>query len=145
MGSGSFTAVSTARADGTTDFFALNTVGNDAVAANEATANAQAAGLVGAFTAAELLPTPTDKSSTAAFGAPQDVTQVSAIASQFVDFGQVNLVQGTIDLPYYMGVPTGASDAEGSAINWVFSWAGLTQPSAMWSTTGSRSRLKPTT
>ncbi|WP_417545712.1 hypothetical protein [Marinobacter sp.] len=117
LGSTRFEAVSSAREGGTTDFFALNTVGNNAVADAEPVANGQAAGLVNAFTAASLLPTPTDQSSTATFGTPQDVTQVSAVASQFVDFGQVNLVQGTIDLPYYLGVPTGSSDAEGSVIN----------------------------
>lgn len=117
LGSTRFGAVSAARAGGESDFFALNTIGNDAVTAAAPTAAGQAAGLVGAFTAANLLPTPADQSSTATFGAPQDVTQVSAVASQFVDFGQVNLVQGTIDLPYYLGVPTGSTDAEGSVIN----------------------------
>lgn len=115
LGSVRFNAVTTAREGGETDFFALNTIGNNAVAAADATADGQADALVGAFAA--LLPTPADQSSTASFDAPQDVTQVSAIASQFVDFGQVNLVQGTIDLPYYLGVPTGSSDAEGSVIN----------------------------
>lgn len=117
LGSVRFGAVSDARESGETDFFALNTIGNNAVAAADATADGQADALVNAFTTANLLPTPTDQSSTASFGTPQDVTQVSAVASQFVDFGQVNLVQGTIDLPYYLGVPTGSSDAEGSVIN----------------------------
>ena len=117
LGSVRFEAVSDAREGGETDFFALNTIGNNAVAAADATADGQADQLVGAFTAADLLPTPTDQSSTASFGQPQDVTQVSAIASQFVDFGEVNLVQGTISLPYYLGIPTGSSDAEGSVIN----------------------------
>jgi len=117
LGSVRFDAVSDAREGGETDFFALNTIGNNAVAAADATADGQADQLVGAFTAADLLPTPADQSSTASFGQPQDVTQVSAIASQFVDFGQVNLVQGTISLPYYLGIPTGSSDAEGSVIN----------------------------
>ncbi|WP_449288401.1 hypothetical protein [Marinobacter salarius] len=117
LGSVRFGAVSDAREAGETDFFALNTIGNNAVAAADATADGQADALVGAFTTANLLPTPSDQSSTASFGAPQDVTQVSAVASQFVDFGQVNLVQGTIDLPYYLAVPTGSSDAEGSVIN----------------------------
>jgi hypothetical protein len=117
LGSTRFGAVSAARAGGESDFFALNTIGNDAITAAAPTAAGQAAGLVVAFTTANLLPTPADQSSTATFGTPQDVTQVSAVASQFVDFGQVNLVQGTIDLPYYLGVPTGSSDAEGSVIN----------------------------
>lgn len=117
LGSARFKAVSDAREGGTSDFFTLYTVGNNAVTAADTVADGQAAGLVGAFTTAKLLPTPADQSSTAAFGVPQDVTQVSAIASQFVDFGKVNLVQGTIDLPYYLGVPTGSSDAEGSVIN----------------------------
>ncbi|WP_431474926.1 hypothetical protein RVM24_02765 [Marinobacter sp. KM021] len=112
-----FDAVKEARDEGETDFFTLFGIGNAAVAAEEPTADGQADALVGAFTAGELLPTPADLSSTAEFGAPQDVTQVSAIASQFVDFGDVNIVQGTIDLPYYLGVPTGSSDAEGSVIN----------------------------
>jgi hypothetical protein len=112
-----FDAVKEARDEGETDFFTLFGIGNAAVAAAEPTADGQADALVGAFTAGELLPTPADLSSTAEFGAPQDVTQVSAIASQFVDFGDVNIVQGTIDLPYYLGVPTGSSDAEGSVIN----------------------------
>ena len=122
LGSVRFEAVSEARADAAEaeediSFFELNTIGNEAVAAADATADGQADGLVDAFTTANLLPTPEDQSSTASFDAPQDVTQVSAVASQFVDFGQVNLVQGTIDLPYYLGVPTGSSDAEGSVIN----------------------------
>ncbi|MDF0751145.1 hypothetical protein NLU14_13020 [Marinobacter sp. 71-i] len=117
LGSVRFDAVTDAREGGETDFFALYTIGNNAVAAADTTADAQADGLVGAFTTANLLPTPEDQSSTASFGTPQDVTQVSAVAGQFVDFGQVNLVQGTIDLPYYLGVPTGSSDAEGSVIN----------------------------
>lgn len=112
-----FDAVKEARDEGETDFFTLFGIGNAAVAAAEPTADGQADALVGAFTAGELLPTPADLSSTAEFGTPQDVTQVSAIASQFVDFGDVNIVQGTIDLPYYLGVPTGSSDAEGSVIN----------------------------
>lgn len=112
-----FDAVKEARDEGETDFFTLFGIGNAAVSAAEPTADGQADALVGAFTAGELLPTPADLSSTAEFGAPQDVTQVSAIASQFVDFGDVNIVQGTIDLPYYLGVPTGSSDAEGSVIN----------------------------
>ena len=119
LGSIRFSAVSDARTaeEPVTDFFALKTIGDDAVEAADATAEGQAGQLVAAFTAANLLPTPTDQSSTADFGEPQDVTQVSAIASQFVDFGQVNLVQGTIALPYYLGVPTGSSDAEGSVLN----------------------------
>lgn len=117
LGAVRFDAVSEARKGGESDFFALNTIGNNAVSAADATAEGQASALVGAFTTANLLPTPADQSSTASFGTPQDVTQVSAIASQFVDFGQVNLVQGTIELPYYLGVPTGSSDAEGSVIN----------------------------
>jgi hypothetical protein len=117
LGSVRFGAVSDAREAGETDFFALNTIGTNAVTTAEPTADGQADTLVGAFTSANLLPTPSDQSSTATFGAPQDVTQVSAVASQFVDFDQVNLVQGTIDLPYYLGVPTGSSDAEGSVIN----------------------------
>ncbi|MCE0760907.1 hypothetical protein LWH94_17115 [Marinobacter sp. G11] len=120
LGSVRFNAVTTARTDAEnpiSDFFALYTIGNNAVAAAEPTADGQATALVGAFTAANLLPTPSDRSSTANFGAPQDVTQVSAIADQFVDFGDVNIVQGTIDLPYYLGIPTGSSDAEGSVIN----------------------------
>ncbi|KRW82350.1 hypothetical protein [Marinobacter sp. P4B1] len=117
LGSIRFDAVQAARKDGETDFFALFGKGSAAVAAAEPTANGQAEALVGAFTVGGLLPTPTDLSSTAKFDDPQDVTQVSAIASQFVDFGDVNIVQGTIDLPYYLGVPTGSSDAEGSVIN----------------------------
>lgn len=119
LGSVRFTAVSDARTadEPVTDFFALKTIGDDAVTAADATADGQADALVGAFSAAELLPTPSDQSSTATFGEPQDVTQVSAIADQFVDFGDVNLVQGTISLPYYLGIPTGSSDAEGSVLN----------------------------
>lgn len=117
LGAARFDAVAAAREGGETDFFALNTIGNNTVAAAEPVADGQADALVGAFTAAQLLPTPGDRSSTAQFGAPQDVTQVSAIAGQFVEFGEVNIVQGTIDLPYYLGVPTGSSDAEGSVIS----------------------------
>ncbi|MEX0605264.1 MAG: hypothetical protein WD623_16090 [Marinobacter sp.] len=117
LGSARFNAVTDAREEGETDFFALNTIGNNAVAAAEPIADGQAEALVDAFTTANLLPTPADQSSTATFGDPQDVTQVSAIASQFVDFGAVNIVQGTIELPYYLGVPTGPSNAEGAVIN----------------------------
>lgn len=119
LGAARFDAVTAARTadEPVTDFFALNAIGNEAVIAAEDFAETSATNLVGAFTLAELLPTPADRSSTAQFGAPQDVTQVSAIASQFVDFGNVNIVQGTIDLPYYLGVPTGSTDAEGSVIS----------------------------
>ncbi len=117
LGSTRFDAVQEARKGGETDFFALLSAGIAAATQADPIAEAQATALVNAFTTAKLLPTPADKSSTADFGEPEDVTQVSAIASQFVDFGQVNIVQGTIDLPYYLGVPTGTSDAEGSVIN----------------------------
>ncbi|WP_370228697.1 hypothetical protein [Marinobacter nauticus] len=110
-----FNAVKDAREGGENDFFALNSIGNTAVSTAEPTAEIQAQGLATGL--AGLLPTPSDRSSTANFGQPQDVTQVSAIASQFVDFGEVNIVQGTIDLPYYLGVPTGATNAEGAVIN----------------------------
>nr|AKJ87244.1 hypothetical protein [uncultured organism] len=105
--------VKQALAGGTTDYAGLLAAANAAEtsADPDTTAANLAAGL------APLLPTPTDRSDTAAFGAPQDVTLVSAVTSQFVDFGQVNIVQGTIDLPYYLGVPTGQTEAEGAVIN----------------------------
>ncbi|MCL7943997.1 hypothetical protein [Marinobacter sp. ATCH36] len=115
LGSIRFDAVTAAREGGETDFATLKQIGQDAVDGAEEAVSGQAESLVGALEA--LLPTPANRSSSATFEDPQDVTQVSAIASQFVDFGEVNLVQGTIDLPYYLGVPTGTSDAEGSVIN----------------------------
>jgi hypothetical protein len=117
LGTVRFDAVTAAREGGETDFATLRQIGQNAVDAAETTVSGQAGQLVNAFTVAGLLPTPADQSSTATFDDPQDVTQVSAIASRFVDFGDVNLVQGTIELPYYLGVPTGSSDAEGSVIN----------------------------
>lgn len=105
--------VKAALANGETDFLALATAAGTA----EASANPDtAAGLLNAGLGA-LLPNPDDRSSSASFGAPEDVTLVSAITSQFVDFGDVNIVQGTIDLPYYLGVPTGQTEAEGAVIN----------------------------
>jgi len=105
--------VKAALAGGETAFPALAAAAGAAEAgANpDAIANALNAGL------GSLLPNPDDRSSSASFGAPQDVTLVSAITSQFVDFGDVNIVQGTIDLPYYLGVPTGQTEAEGAVIN----------------------------
>ncbi|MBW7472483.1 hypothetical protein [Marinobacter sp. F4218] len=98
---------------GETDFITLSTAAAtaEATANPDATADALNAGL------GALLPNPGDRSGSATFGAPQDVTLVSAVASQFVDFGQVNIVQGTIDLPYYLGIPTGQTEAEGAVIN----------------------------
>lgn len=115
LGTVRFDAVTAARKGGETDFATLKKIGQDAVERAEETVGGQADQLVGALEA--LLPTPAERHSSATFEDPQDVTQVSAIASQFVDFGDVNLAQGTIELPYYLGVPTGASDAEGSVIN----------------------------
>ncbi|SHK82042.1 virulence factor lipase N-terminal [Marinobacter antarcticus] len=105
--------VKQALADGLSDFLDLLEAANTAEAASnpDDTAAALNAGL------GALLPNPGDRSSSATFGAPQDVTQVSAITDQFVDFGDVNIVQGTIDLPYYLGVPTGQTEAEGAVIN----------------------------
>ncbi|ROQ39285.1 virulence factor lipase-like protein [Marinobacter sp. 3-2] len=105
-----------------TDYTALLTAGDQGEAAFEADAGATieqvAAGAVAGIQGGGVtFPTPTDHGSTATFGDPQDVTIVSAVAGQFVDFGQVNAIQGTITLPYYLGVPTGPSDAEGSVIN----------------------------
>ncbi|MCM0611450.1 hypothetical protein KFJ24_03040 [Marinobacter sediminum] len=105
--------VKQALANDVTDFLDLLDAANTAEAASNAdqTAAALNAGL------GALLPNPGDRSSSATFGAPQDVTQVSAITDQFVDFGDVNIVQGTIDLPYYLGIPTGQTEAEGAVIN----------------------------
>jgi hypothetical protein len=105
--------VKQALAGGTTDYAGLLA----AAGAAEASANPDATAANLAAGLDPLLPTPNDRSDTATFGAPQDVTLVSAVSSQFVDFGQVNIVQGTIDLPYYLGVPTGQSEAEGAVIN----------------------------
>ncbi|WP_166264460.1 hypothetical protein [Marinobacter caseinilyticus] len=105
--------VKQALANGQTAYSDLATAAGLAVAG--ADVDATAATLQGAL--GGLLPEPADRSATASFGAPQDVTQVSAITDQFVDFGQVNIVQGTIDLPYYLGIPTGQTEAEGAVIN----------------------------
>lgn len=66
-------------------------------------------------------PKPADRSATAAFDAPRDVYLVSAVTAQVgIQFGEVNLVQGTIELPYYLGVPGlegDGSEAPPSVIN----------------------------
>ncbi|QCF25726.1 hypothetical protein [Hydrocarboniclastica marina] len=64
------------------------------------------------------VPSAADRSSTATFGAPQDVTLVSAVTSQVgINFGEINLVQGTIELPYYLSVPSANTASAGSVIN----------------------------
>lgn len=105
--------VKAALAAGKTGFGELLTAANTA----EANSNADATATSLATGLGPLLPTPDDRSGTATFGAPQDVTLVSAVTSQFVEFGQVNIVQGTIDLPYYLGVPSGQTEAQGAVIN----------------------------
>ncbi|MCR9190015.1 MAG: hypothetical protein NXH96_14660 [Alteromonadaceae bacterium] len=108
---------------GTTDYTALLTAGDQGEAALEAENGGASIEMIAAGAVAGIqgggvtFPTPADRGVSATFGDPQDVTQVSAVADQFVDFGQVDAVQGTITLPYYLGVPTGSSDAEGSVIN----------------------------
>ena len=64
-------------------------------------------------------PVPKGRGETATFGDPQDVALLSALAGNFVDYGQVDAYQGTITTPYYLGVPTtrGGSDAEGAIIH----------------------------
>ncbi|MDX1559613.1 MAG: hypothetical protein R3193_11930 [Marinobacter sp.] len=108
---------------GVTDYSDLLAAGDQGEAAFEAnnggaTIEQVAAGAVAGIQGGGVtFPTPADRSASATFGAPQDVTQLSAVASQFVDFTEVDAIQGTITLPYYLGVPTGSSDAQGSVIN----------------------------
>jgi hypothetical protein len=77
-------------------------------------ATAPAAGLAG------LLPTPGDRSASVVFGTPAPIATVSAaVASLFTSAptaAATNVVQGTIDLPYYLGIPTGNTAAEGTVI-----------------------------
>jgi virulence factor lipase-like protein len=104
-----------------TDYTDLLDAADEAeAAANVDTAAAMAAaGITNNLPSGTTLPVPQDLGDTATFGAPQDVVLVSALASNFVEFGQVQAYQGTIATPYYLGVPTtrGGTDAEGDVIN----------------------------
>ena len=109
------------------DLLAAASDGEDALIAESAPATTieqiaggAAAAIAGNLPPGTTLPVPADRgaSATGTFDV-QDVTQVSAVAAQFVEFGEVDAYQGTITTPYYLGIPTtiGGSDAEGSVIN----------------------------
>lgn len=70
-----------------------------------------ASGLATSF--AGLLPTPAARAINLDITTAQDALQVSAVLSTIVSAGQVNVVQGDITIPYYLGVPT---PTDGSAI-----------------------------
>lgn len=91
---------------------------------------------------ADLLPTPKPWAVNLDLAATNDVALTSAVASQVVSAGSVNIVQGTIELPYYLGVPSGnngaplvtnswnADNTLASALNSAFGPLGLSIPQA---------------
>ncbi len=58
---------------------------------------------------ADLLPTPQSRAVSLDLTGTNDVTLVSTPVAGIVDPLSVNIVQGTIELPYYLGVPSGSN------------------------------------
>lgn len=91
---------------------------------------------------ADLLPTPAARSVSLDVAGTSDAALTSAVVSKVVDAGSVNIVQGTIELPYYLGLPNGsdgsplvtgfwnADNTLATALNSAFSALGLTIPQA---------------
>ncbi len=79
-----------------------------------ALANTPAAG--GGF--ADLLPTPEERAVALDLAGTNDVTLASTPLGQIVSPGSVNIVQGTIELPYYLGVPSGTNGAPLQTESW---------------------------
>lgn len=79
-----------------------------------ALANTPAAG--GGF--ADLLPTPQARTVALDLAGTNDATLTSTPLGQIVDAGQVNVVQGTIELPYYLGVPSGSNGSPLQTASW---------------------------
>ncbi|MEX2475665.1 hypothetical protein [Marinobacter sp.] len=113
--------------DGQTDQDAIECVGVNLAAAPSA---------MGGF--ADLLPTPAAGTVTASADDAQDATSVSVLLTNFLDPGDVNVVQGTITLPYYLGTSGAelvtnswqADDTLASAMNTAFADLGLEIPQA---------------
>ncbi|SFR58194.1 virulence factor lipase N-terminal [Marinobacter gudaonensis] len=91
---------------------------------------------------ADLLPTPKARSVTLDLAGTNDVTLASTPLGQIVSSGLVNIVQGTIEIPYFLGVPSGtngsplqtaswnADNTLASALNTAFQGLGLEIPQA---------------
>ncbi len=67
---------------------------------------------------ADLLPTPKARSVTLDLAGTNDVALTSAVVSQVAPAGSVNLVQGTIALPYYLGTPSGTNGSPIKNVSW---------------------------
>ncbi|HKK54889.1 hypothetical protein [Marinobacter sp.] len=79
-----------------------------------ALANTPAAG--GGF--ADLLPTPETRAVSLDLAGTNDVTLASTPLGQIVAPGSVNIVQGSIELPYYLGVPSGPNGSPLQTESW---------------------------
>lgn len=67
---------------------------------------------------ADLLPTPSARAVTLDLAGTNDVTLASTPLGQIVASGTVNIVQGSIELPYYLGVPSGTNGSPLTTESW---------------------------
>ncbi len=146
-------AVQEALAAGGTDFTAMYTAtqtaymtwlpsslnpalaGCDAAPAGESRFTCASTNLVAALEAGTLGVTvnfPDPEAVTTTFGTPKDAVATSAlIGATGVPAGLVSVVEGTMTIPYYLGVPNGSDGSPLSTSNWVADDALATQLNAV--------------